>query len=212
MISIEKIGEMFGTERPCSDTLTIDEFKACVETSRNMISVDAKVTSDMDMFSIYHIVEPKDGAIIFHNTGTLTLLLNPSHKYYVSLYDRNFILHSNNPEIVPKSGFTINEKVWAPVYVKAVRHQKMNTKRNPCETDQSYSYQNCVMQRLVSNEKCKPYWLINIAHDRICSNVSEMQSYFIQLQSLKTMDDESIFEKYKCKKPCTFMEYKVCLL
>ena len=70
----------------------------------------------------------------------------------------------------------------------------MNTERNPCETDESYSYQNCVIQRLVSNDICKPYWLKNIAHDRICSNVSEMESYFMQLQSLKTMDDETLFE------------------
>ena len=118
MISIEQISEMFGTEKPCHATLTMDEFKACVETSRNMITVDEKVTSDMNMFNIYHIVEPKVGAIGFQNTGTLTLLLNSSQKYYVSLYDRNFVLHSNNPEVVPKSGFTINEKVWAPVYIK----------------------------------------------------------------------------------------------
>ena len=51
--------------------------------------------------------------------------------------------------------------------------------------------------------------VLNIAHNRICSNVSELESYFMQLQSLKTMDDETLFEKYKCKKPCTFMEYKV---
>ena len=96
----------------------MDEFKACVETSRNMITVDEKVTSDMDMFSIYHIVEPKVGAIGFQNAGTLKMLLNSNHKYYVSLYDRNFVLHSNNPEVVPKSGFIIYEKVWAPVYIK----------------------------------------------------------------------------------------------
>ena len=120
---------MFGTEteKPCHATLTIDEFRACVETSRNMISVDEKVTSDKDMFTIYHIVEPKVGAIGFQNTGTLTLLLNPNHKYYVSLYDRNFVLNSNNPEVVPKSGFIINEKVWAPVYIKVTLRTAQTT-------------------------------------------------------------------------------------
>ena len=32
VISIEQISEMFGTEKPCDATLTMDEFKACVET------------------------------------------------------------------------------------------------------------------------------------------------------------------------------------
>ena len=36
-----------------------------------------------------------------------------------------------------------------------------------------------------------------------------MDAYFIELQKLKNMDDETIFELYKCRKPCTFMEYKV---
>ena len=88
----------------------------------------------------------------------------------------------------------------------------MNTERNPCEADLDYSYKDCVIQKLVSNNICKPYWLNNIEHDRVCTNVSEMDPYFVELQALKTMDDESIFEKYKCKKPCTFMEYKVWVL
>ena len=85
----------------------------------------------------------------------------------------------------------------------------MNTEKNPCESDPTYSYQNCIIQNLISGNKCKPYWLTNIEHKKICSNVSDMGGYFYGLVALKTMDDQNILEKYKCKKPCTYMEYKV---
>ena len=85
----------------------------------------------------------------------------------------------------------------------------MNTEKNSCEEDPTYSYQNCVIQKLISGNHCKPYWLENIDHDRICSNVSEMVGYFATLQKLKTTDEDTVFETYKCKKPCTYMEYKV---
>ena len=119
MISIEKIGKMFGTEMHCNATLTMDEFKACVENSRKMIqTVGEKITTDMDWYNIYHMVEPRNGVITFHQGDTLKILLSRNNQYHVTLYDRNFLLRSNNPEIVTKNEITINERAWAPIYIK----------------------------------------------------------------------------------------------
>lgn len=119
MISIEKIGKTFGTERLCNETLTMNEFKACVENSRNMVKiVDEEITTDIDWYSIYHMVEPKNGFIRFDPSDTIKLLLSRNNQYHVTLFDRNFLLRSNNPEVVTKNGITINEKAWAPIYIK----------------------------------------------------------------------------------------------
>lgn len=119
MISIEKIGKTFGTERLCNETLTMNEFKACVENSRNMVKiVDEEITTDIDWYSIYHMVEPKNGFIRFDQSDTIKLYLSRSNRYHVTLFDRNFLLRSNNPEVVTKNGITINEKAWAPIYIK----------------------------------------------------------------------------------------------
>lgn len=119
MISIEKIGKTFGTERLCNETLTMNEFKACVENSRNMVKiVDEEITTDIDWYSIYHMVEPKNGFIRFDQSDTIKLYLSRSNQYHVTLFDRNFLLRSNNPEVVTKNGITINEKAWAPIYIK----------------------------------------------------------------------------------------------
>ena len=87
----------------------MDKFKECVENSRKMITVGENVTTDTDMYSIYHLVEESD---------TLTLLLEPNNQYYVTFYDRNFLLRSDNPEIVQKNGITIDEKALAFIYLK----------------------------------------------------------------------------------------------
>ena len=81
MISIEKIGKTFGTERLCNATLTMNEFKACVENSRNMVKiVDEEITTDIDWYSIYHMVEPKNGFIRFDQSDTIKLYLSRSNQ------------------------------------------------------------------------------------------------------------------------------------
>ena len=108
------------------------------------------------------------------------------------------------------SRYSNNQSFYKLITIhKAIKHQKMNTEKNPCESDPTYSYQNCIIQKLLSGHKCKPYWLTNFDHNRICSNVSDMRKYFNTLQPLKTLADETIQERYKCLKPCTFMEYQV---
>ena len=119
VICIEQIGKSFGTtEKHCSAMSTMDKFKECVDNSRKIVTVGEKVTTDMDMYSIYHMVEPRDGVIGFHDSDKLILLLEPNNQYYVTFYDRNFLLRSDNPEIVKKNGITIDEKAWAVVYLK----------------------------------------------------------------------------------------------
>ena len=97
---------------------TMDKFKTCVDNSRKMITVGEHFTTDMDWLSIYHMVEPKDGVIGFHESDAFTLLLEPNNQYHVIFYDRNFLLRSNNPEIIKKNGIEIDEKAWAFVYLK----------------------------------------------------------------------------------------------
>ena len=73
---------------------------------------------DMDMKSIYQIINPKEGSIQFRESGTLTLKLKPNNTYSVTFYDQNFMIRSNNPEVVPKNSITIKPNAYAFVYIK----------------------------------------------------------------------------------------------
>ena len=102
----------------CNDiNLTIEEFKACISKSGFAKNLE-KLDFDMDSLSIYQIFNPKEGSIKFAESGTLTLQLKPNNTYSVSFYDRNFMIRSNNPEVVPKNSITIKPNAYAFVYIK----------------------------------------------------------------------------------------------
>ena len=73
---------------------------------------------DIDENSIYQIITPKEGSIQFAESDTIKLQLKPNNTYFVSFYDRNFMIRSNNPEVVPKNGITIKPRAFAFIYIK----------------------------------------------------------------------------------------------
>ena len=122
VITIEKISKSFGSPGICSNkNFKLDEFKTCVEKNSSItLTKNESFSFDMDMYSIYHIIKPEDGSIRFNEGSTTKLVLKPNNSYFVSFYDRNFVLRSNNPEIVPKSGITIKKNAWAFIYIKVL--------------------------------------------------------------------------------------------
>ena len=122
VITIEKIDESFGSPGICSNkNFKLDEFKTCVEENSSITLMrNESFSFDMDMYSIYHIFKPEDGSIRLNEGSTTKLVLKPNNSYFVSFYDQNFVLRSNNPEIVPKSGITIKKNAWAFIYIKVL--------------------------------------------------------------------------------------------
>ena len=93
---------------------------------------------------------------------------------------------------------------------KAIKHNKMNTKKNPCEPASDYSYFSCIMQKMVKRTNCKPFWMTMINSDLApCKNYSMLRKYFEMSNELNMMDEKTLYDTYQCLKPCSFMEYKV---
>ena len=112
------IRDNFDKENQCNDlNLTLEEFKTCISKS-NFALDKMDFDIDMDMKNIYQIINPREGSIQFSEGGTLTLQLKPNNTYSVSFYDRNFMIRSNNPEVVPKNSITIKPYAFAFVYIK----------------------------------------------------------------------------------------------
>ena len=114
------IRDNFDQLNQCNDNnLTLEEFKACISNSTFALYLDKKdFDIDMDRNSIYQIINPKEGSIQFTESGTLILQLKSNNTYSVSFYDRNFMIRSNNPEVVPKNSITIKPNAYAFVYIK----------------------------------------------------------------------------------------------
>ena len=86
----------------------------------------------------------------------------------------------------------------------------MSTDTDPCVSSKNYVYQNCIMKKMMSKIGCHPYFM-NIESDfENCSKASELDNFIWHLNQLNMIStEEEIFNKFKCLKPCHYMEYKV---
>ena len=116
-VTVEMISEHFGQLNCNNKNFTLEEFKACISNSNIALNSD-KIDFDIDENSFYQIINPKEGSIQFAESDTLKLQLKPSNTYFVTFYDRNFMIRSNNPEVVPKNGITIKPRAYAYIYIK----------------------------------------------------------------------------------------------
>ena len=85
----------------------------------------------------------------------------------------------------------------------------MNTMKSPCEPCPDYVYQHCVLERIAQKIGCKPFWLKQDINLDTCQEPRNMKSYLSKLRESLGMDEQTIYEEYKCLKPCTYIEYKV---
>ena len=86
----------------------------------------------------------------------------------------------------------------------------MNTAKNPCEPSPAYVYQHCLEERISEKIGCKPYWIELDNNLETCKEPKNMGLYLQHLRESLGMDEQTIYEKYNCLKPCTYIEYKVC--
>ena len=93
---------------------------------------------------------------------------------------------------------------------QAIKHIKLNTERNPCQPAEDYKYFDCIMLKTLHSLGCKPFWMNMIKSDLpLCSNYSSLSKYFVTTADIVSMDEKTLFEEFKCLKPCSFMEYQV---
>ena len=86
----------------------------------------------------------------------------------------------------------------------------MNRKEKPCEESSNYNYGDCINEQVMLYIGCQPYWFYKSGIPLPkCSNFSQYNSFLSEYQSMMKLDFDSLYKKFQCLKPCTFMEYKV---
>ena len=129
MIYLTKSGNV--AKPICDENISsIELYKNCVETSNDIfnttvppwIKFPGSLTSEkfylLDENYVFHYVKPKDGLIKFNMTSTFGMGLDPNFEYFVEFHDRNFMLQTSNPDIVPKDILIIRKKVYTVIYLK----------------------------------------------------------------------------------------------
>ena len=86
----------------------------------------------------------------------------------------------------------------------------MNRKDNQCEESTTYSFVGCLKNKIMFDVGCQPFWLhkstINLD---MCSNLSQYINFISQYNEMTMLSPDIINDRYKCLKPCSYMEYKV---
>ena len=104
----------------------------------------------------------------------------------------------------------LQKQVSSPFFFQAIKHNKLNTEKSPCQSAQDYKYFDCIMLKTLQRLGCKPFWMDMIESDLpLCSNYSSLSKYRNMTQDILSKDERALFEEFKCLKPCSFMEYQV---
>ena len=96
------------------------------------------------------------------------------------------------------------------MYLKAVKHIKLNTLSKPCEEASEYKYQDCIQEKVLSQIGCVPYWLKSSKKGiPRCSEVGQIRMYYDIIYSTAYLSEPQIRDQFNCLKPCTYTEYQV---
>ena len=93
---------------------------------------------------------------------------------------------------------------------KAIRHEELNTESDPCEANPEYIFQNCIMEKLIEEIGCQPYWLDTMKTKfPSCTWAFQLKQFLDKMGEVSMLNERKFQELIQCYKPCTYFEYKV---
>ena len=85
-----------------------------------------------------------------------SILLNPQLRIKMIIHDPNFFLITVNPSTIPAITLEIGENdEFQFIYIDVVRKVKMNTKKQSCERNETYSFSSCVKNHVSNKLGCR---------------------------------------------------------
>ena len=161
-------------------------------------------------------VEIKDDTVMSHNDfSTLGLELNRNLSYELYFMDQRMQYIFGSPDIIPRPVLTLKPNPGAVyLYLKAIRHEKLNQPNQPCNSSQDYDFTFCIEKKIITTVGCQPPWTRFIMEGHpLCDNLTKIHEYSDKVLEFYDMGKNDLLEETSCLLPCIFMEYKVsCLL
>ena len=157
-------------------------------------------------------VEITNDKVLSHKTSSsFTFLLNSNLSYYIYIMDKKFQFVMSSPDVLPRSYLVFKaERVSKYLYLKAIRHEKLNLASKPCEPDPGYSMADCIQKSIITKAGCQPHWRrVTIDVMPVCDNVSMISRYDEEFWKYIDLSRRELLGELKCRLPCSFMEYKV---
>ena len=115
-----------------------------------------------------------------------------------------------NPATVPRSQISLinpEPRTVIHIFLKAIKHQKMNRPSHPCEESEDYSLADCINQGMARQIGCQAFWS-NFSGIPVCQDWGRLKKY-IKAYENATLYLHGTFDKHGCLDPCTYIEYQV---
>ena len=118
---------------------------------------------------------------------------------------------SNSPDVIPRFVLSLNPKAGTiQLYLKVIRHEKLNQAKNPCETSHAYDFGKCLEESVITKIGCQPpLRRFCVEELPLCENATLVTRFYEEFRQLSYLDRKKVFEETKCLMPCQFLEYKV---
>ena len=152
-----------------------------------------------------------DKAISHKTSSSFAFELNKKLSYFIYITDKKLQFVMSSPDVLPRSDIFFKAESGSTfLYLKAIRHEKLNLASNPCEPDPDYSMADCIEKSIITKAGCQPHWRrVTVDEMPVCDNVSMILQYDEEFWKYIDLSRRELFGESKCRLPCSFMEYKV---
>ena len=170
-----------------------------------------KVKTTYFGYQLSKLLELNDGMISDKLGSTIKIPLRSNKSYYIKITDPKLVIEISNPEIAVRSLVQLNKrKGIILLYLKVIRHEKINKPSNPCNPSKEYNFAHCVERSLMTNGGCQHHWrMTSVPGLPLCNNLTLLMKYRKYYDKVWEMNRHDFLEETKCLLPCSFMEYKV---
>ena len=175
---------------------------------------DLRVKNYFDLFGgLAKSVEINNTKYITHDQfSTLSIVLNENITYETYFMDKKMQYVFGSPNIIPRPVLTFKQNAGELyIYLKVIRHEKLNQPHNPCDPSPDYDFTTCLEKSLISKVGCQPPWRRFVMEKKpLCDNLSLLHDYGNEMDRFTaSLGKNELFEETSCLMPCSFMEYRV---
>ena len=174
------------------------------------------MNSSFDEFGgIIKHLEITNETVVTHNPySTIEIGFNKNISYEIYFVDRKLQFAFGTPDIFPRPVLTLKQNADETfLYLKAIRHEKLNLPSKPCEESPDYDFSICVEKSIITRAGCQPPWRrFDMESQPICDNLTVLNRYRIENSKIIYLDKNELFGETHCLLPCSFMEYRVRLI
>ena len=159
---------------------------------------------------IIQSVEIQNDTVMSNNKfSTASFVLNKNISYLIYFMDRKLQFITGSPDVIPRS-LWISKLGITNLYLKVIRHEKLNRPIKPCDPSPEYDLGTCLERSLITRAGCQPPWRrVTVEEYPICDDWTMMDSYDTEFWNFYNSDRKTLFKNSDCLMPCSFMEYKV---